>query len=94
MAFSANNLEQRIQLLEQKVKSLEAALNSNKQTSGLKVKDYKKSQAQRLISSTTNSEGPSMTPEQQKEIMKQLEVMKERQEDSQKMLDQIMNDEF
>lgn len=91
--------------LELKILKLEKQLATQGKASGLKVKDLgnkkiKKSasfEASEMIdgrSLSSESQKPKITPEQQKELMKQIEMIQKRQKESQKVLDEIMNDDY
>lgn len=95
--FAMSNIEERLKYLENRVQNLEAKLAGGAQTSssnGLKVKDMNNKNAQRKISNSNGSGKPSITESQQKEVMNQLKAFKNKQSESQKMLDELMKNEF
>jgi hypothetical protein len=91
-AFS-QTLENRVVLLEKKVMELQ---NLNKTKNGLKVKDmgHKKMNSNKRTLSSYSKESPQLSKEKQKEIMDQIKIFKAKREESQKLLDELMKDEF
>jgi hypothetical protein len=86
--------DEKIKYLEQRIEKLEA----EKATSnGLKVKDMDgekvKSKASRALSNY-GSAAPALSKKQQEEIMNQIELFKKRSQENQKILDEIMNEDF
>ena len=64
---------------------------------GLKVKDMSGQNVQTssgagLRGIAGSGQMPAMTKEQQEEIMKQIELFKQRQQESQKLLDELMQE--
>jgi hypothetical protein len=104
LAFSSpllagSSTEERLKFLENRVQQLEARLGNGaiqkSSISGLKVKDMKNSRLERSVGSANSGEAtPSISTSQQKEIMKQIEAFKKKRSESQKMLDELMKDEF
>jgi cytochrome c553 len=95
--FAMSNIEERLKFLESRVLSLETKLTAGSQTNssnGLKVKNMNNKKAQRYISNSNNASKPSITEKQQAEIMDQLKAFKTKQSESQKMLDELMKNEF
>lgn len=86
-----DDLERRVTLLEQKVTQLSGS--STDATTGLKVKDgnnqIKRSETDRGVAST-----PQISDSQKKEILDSLELYKKKKQDSQKLLDELMNEDF
>jgi hypothetical protein len=85
-----DDLERRMLILEQKVAKI--AGSSMDATTGLKTKDVNnqiKQAGSRDISST-----PEISESQRAEIMKTLEAYKDKKAESQKLLDELMNEDF
>ena len=78
----------RIKILEQRIRALEAQNGSSATSGGLKVKDLggQKIQTQRAPSSGS---APSMTAAQQAEIMKKLGAFKERRQEEVNLLEEM-----
>lgn len=93
-AYGSSDLEQRVKQLEARVKYLESKVGVGvDSTSGLKVQDMGNSQIKNSIGSRgVSSSGPQLTEEQQKEITNTIELYKKRQQESQKILDELMNE--
>lgn len=91
--------KERIKRLEARILQLEQAQRNQKtpSTGGLKVKDMNGQNVQtlpgaRLRGVAGAGQMPAMTKEQQDEIMKQIELFKQRQIESQKLLDELMKE--
>lgn len=95
-AFGKEFFLRKLDELERRISALEAKVNGStpQKSSGLKVKDMgnQKVNTSRGISSGSAST-PQLSKEQQEEIRKQLEFIKSRQQESQKILDELMNEE-
>jgi len=96
-ALASKGLEERVKMLEKRIEQLERAQsgsNTTRSTSGLKVKDMEQREAHtgygRNVAGTSGM--PAMTKEQQEEITKQIQLFKERQIESQKILDELMKE--
>ena len=96
-AYANPNLEAKIKQLEMRVQALESQLGSQKTQSGLRVKDLgNQNIMNRNISSTGAAANGSLnlTKEQEKEMMEAIEKFKKAQEKNQKLLDELMNEDF
>ena len=98
MSF-AESVEQRLEKLQRRVIELEKRLGnepSSTKTSGLKIKDLKnkKIESKSRALSSYGSTAPQLSRKQQKEIMNQIEQYKKKSQENQKVLDQIMKDDF
>ena len=97
-AFANMSQDERIKRLEARIQQLEQAQaqTKNPSSNGLKVKDMKGQNVQTQAGSLRGIAGagqmPTMTKEQQEEIMKQIELFKKRQQESQKILDELMQE--
>lgn len=85
-----DDLERRILILEQKVAKLGGS--SVDSTTGLKTKDANNNIQQAGSRGVASS--PEVTESQRDEIMKTLESYKDRKAESQKLLDELMNEDF
>jgi hypothetical protein len=85
-----DDLERRILILEQKVAKL--AGTSMDSTTGLRTKDANNNIQQ--AGSRGISSAPEVTETQRDEIMKTLEGYKKKKAESQKLLDELMNEDF
>jgi hypothetical protein len=80
------------------VQEMKAKMNSleSKETGGLKKVNYQ-SETTEKTSTPTSGASPgvesALTPEQQKKLLEDLAVLKKRQEESKKALEQLDNDE-
>ena len=92
-------LENKVMQLEKQVQMLMQQKNSTPVTSqnGLRVKDggnqIKQMEMGRDISSSEGG-APKLSDEKKNEIMKQLEQFKKNRQESQKILDEIMNEDY
>ena len=95
-------LEEKVKVLEKKVADLEktilamrkAASNQKDKTTGLRVKDYQGTTKAVGVSRGVASPGPSLTKEQTQQIQNTIEQYKKNKAESDKILDQIMNEDF
>ena len=81
----ASDLESRIKQLELKVQRLDRGMNSRPVVKDLNHKKLNATSPQRSLSSKNQ-----LTEDQQKEIQKALEQYKKNQQESQKLLDELM----
>lgn len=86
------NLEKRITVLEQKVAKLMGASSIDGKT-GLRIKDNG-NQIQQGSGSRGISSTPQINETRKKEIMDTLEQYKKSKQESQKLLDELMNEDF
>ena len=91
MKRQIDDLEKRVADLEKRMDSLAGS----KSVTGLRVKDANNqvlgTSPVRSISSDASSK---LTDKQKKEIQKQIELIKKNRSESQKIIDQIMNDDY
>ncbi|MBD66759.1 MAG: hypothetical protein CME62_16245 [Halobacteriovoraceae bacterium] len=79
--------------LEARIKALESQLGTSATSNGLKVQDMGNTEMKNQLGGrNVSSETPKLTEEQQKEIMQTIELYKQRQAESQKLLDELMNE--
>ena len=99
-SFAKMTLEQKVKILEKKIERMQKANGAKlDSSSGLKVKDLAQDKMQTGVSGSRGVAGvgaggqmPAMTKEQQEEMMKTIELFKERQIESQKILDELMKE--
>ncbi len=86
-----DDLERRVSALERNVAQLSSMGTDS--TTGLKIKDsqnqIKKAGVNRSVASN-----PQLSDDQKKEIVETLENYKKKQQESQKLLDELMNEDF
>jgi hypothetical protein len=97
-AFS-NSVEGRLAKLQKRVIELEEKLSNSKKipkSTGLKVKNMKneKINSRSLSSYGKESSTESLSKKQQTEIMDQINTFKKKSEENQKVLDELMKDDF
>lgn len=85
-----DDLEQRIEVLEKKVE----ALVGSKSVTGIRIKDSKNEIIQAGVLGRGTASGSELSADQQAEIYKKIENFKENQSKSQKLLDELMNEDF
>lgn len=89
-----DDLEKRVAMLEKRMDKLENSSSATDQTTGLKVKDYQGTTKALSIGRGVASPGPSLTKEQTQQIQNTIEQYKKNKAESDKILDQIMNEDF
>jgi len=98
-SFAGMSLEQKVKMLEKRIERLERGSDARSQVdagSGLKMRDMSNDKMQTGLGGArgvSSAQGmPEMSKEQQEEVMKQLELFKSRQAESQKILDELMKE--
>ncbi|MBT4791455.1 MAG: hypothetical protein HON90_07780 [Halobacteriovoraceae bacterium] len=92
--FSKSVSKRRLDEMEQRISSLESKVSklmSQKSITSLKIKDSNNKIVQAGLSRDISSEN-KLSDEQQKSVMKQIERIKRSKEESQKIIDEIMNE--
>lgn len=87
-SYANEDMQRKLLEMERKIKQLE----KGKASSGIKTQDLENQEISNQSSSVPSAS--QLSPEQQKELMKQIEQIKKSQKEQQKVLDEIMNEDL
>lgn len=94
-ASAKSQLLRRVDALEARVKALEEKLNSTSTSqNGLRVKDMGNKSVGSNVRNVSGQSAPQLTREKQEQIERQLQEYQKRQKEQQKVLEELMNDDF